>query len=95
MDKETELVEKISAQIVQWEAEIDRLNYRAENGSEQEKKACLAQIELLQRKREEAQAKLQGMGTENTDTVEDIKKGAHGVMDNVKSGLRDAILKIK
>jgi cell division protein FtsB len=95
MDKETELVEKISAQIVQWEAEIDRLSYQAENGSEQEKKACLAQIDVLQRKRAEAQATLQGIGTENTDTVEDIKKGAHGVLDNVKSGLRDAILKIK
>lgn len=95
MDKETELVEKISAQIVQWETEIDQLNYKAENGSEQERTACLEQIGVLQRKREEAQATLQGIGTESTDTVEDIKKGAHGVMDNVKSGLRDAILKIK
>ncbi|HBG06495.1 MAG: hypothetical protein A2075_17185 [Geobacteraceae bacterium GWC2_58_44] len=95
MDKQTELVERLSAQIVQWEAEIDRLSYRAVNGPEEEKRACLEQIEELQGKRKEAQVTLQGIGTEQTDTLEDMKEGSQGLLDNVKSGLRDAILKVK
>jgi hypothetical protein len=95
MDKQTDLVEKLSAQIVQWESEIDRLQYQAENGPEQERESCLERIEALQRKRQEAQATLQGIGTEDVDPLDDLKKGGKGILHNVKSGLRDAILKVK
>lgn len=95
MDRQTQLVERLSAQIVQWEAEIDRLKYRADTASDQEKQSYLQSIETLERRRSEAQATLQGIGTEPVDAVEDMKKGSRGMLDNVKSGLRDAILKVK
>ena len=95
MDKQTELVERLSAQIVQWEAEIDRLRYRAETAPDEEKKSCLEAVAALERKREEARATLQGIGTEDTDALDDMKKGSKGMLDDVKSRLRDAILKVK
>ena len=96
MDKQSEFVEKISAQIVQWEAEMDRLQYQVETtASDEEREACLYRMEELRRKRDEAQATLQGIGTENVDAMDDLKEGGKGVMRDVKRGLRDAILKVK
>ena len=95
MDKQTELVEKLSAQIVQWEAEIANLEDRVESAPEEAKSSYRDSIEELQRKRKEAQARLQRIGTGDVDTLEDLEKGTEGVIADVKHDLRDAILKVK
>jgi len=95
MDRQTEFVERLSAQIVQWEAEIDRLRYKAENAPDAEKRVYLGKVEGLQQKCKEAQVTLQGIGTEHVDALDDLKKGTEEVLDDVKGDLRDAILKVK
>ena len=95
MDKQTEFVEKLSAQIVQWEAEIAKLEERAETAPEEAKRSYQESIEELQRKRKEAQAKLQRIGTDDVDPLEDLQKGTEGVIDDVKHDLRNAVLKVK
>lgn len=95
MDKQTELVEKLSAQIVQWEAEIAKLEDSAKSAPAGADAASRQAIDALQRKRAEAQKKLQGIGTGDGHTLNDLKEGSEGVMDEVKSDLRDAVLKIK
>jgi len=95
MDKQAELVERLSSQIVEWEAEIARLEDEAETAPEEGRKPYRDSIEKLQQKRKEAQATLQHIGTDDVNTLGDLEKGAEGVAEDVKHDLRKAILKVK
>ena len=93
MDKQTELVEKLSAQIVEWDVQIDRLKEQSENATAEAKLACSKAVSALQMKRDQAAEKLQGIGMVNEDEWEDIKDGAEQIWDEVKGLLRDVIKK--
>jgi SMC interacting uncharacterized protein involved in chromosome segregation len=95
MDREKDLIERLSAQIVDWEAQMDRLQFQAESASEQRKGAYLEQLEALQQKRDEAQAQLQQIGTGESDVGKDLAEGTRDLGQDVKSDLRRAILKVK
>jgi hypothetical protein len=93
MDKRTEFVEKLSAQIVKWDVEIDRLKSQAENATGEMKIAYAKTISTLQLKRDQAAEKLQGIGMVSEDEWEDIKTAAEQIWDEVKSLLRGTINK--
>ena len=90
MDKRTEFVEKFSAQMVEWDVQIDRLKDKAENATPEEKFEYLNAISALQLKRDEAAAKLQGISAASDDEWEDLKTGAEQIWDEVKTILRAA-----
>ena len=94
MDKRTEYVERISAQMVEWDVQIDQLKDKAEStafGAKDEYSNAIAALKL---KRDEAALKLQGVSSANDDEWEEIKTGTEHVMDEVRTMLRDAITKI-
>ena len=93
MDKQTELVEKLSAQIVEWDVQIDRLKEQSENATAEAKLACSKAVSALQMKRDQAAEKLHGIGMVSEDEWEDIKDGAEQIWDEVKGLLRDVIKK--
>ena len=93
MDKQTEFVEKLSAQIVEWDVQIDRLKDQSENATAEAKLACSKAVSALQMKRDQAAEKLQGIGMVSEDDWEDIKDGAEQIWDEVKGLLRDVIKK--
>ena len=95
MDKRTEYVEKLSAQMVEWDAQIELLKDKAENATPEAKLDFHNAIARLQFKRDEAAVKLQGISAASDDEWEDMKKGTEQVWDEVSSILRDAIMKIK
>jgi len=95
MDKQTEYVERLSAQIVEWDAQIDLLKDKAESAASGEKSGYLNEIRALQLKREEAEQKLQGIGTTSDDEWGDIKTGSENVMDEVRTMVSDAITKVR
>lgn len=95
MDKRTEYVEKLSAQMVEWDAQIDRLKDKAESATPEARFEYSNAIAALQLKRDEAAAKLQGISTAGDDEWEDLKTGTERVWDEVRTILRDAIMKIK
>jgi len=94
MDKQTEYVERLSAQIVEWDAQIDLLRDKAESAPSEEKSGYLNEIRALQLKRDEAALKLQGIGTTSDDQWGDVKAGSEDVMDEVRTMVSDAITKI-
>jgi hypothetical protein len=49
----------------------------------------------LQLKRDEAAVKLQGISAAGDDEWEDLKKGTEQVWGDVRTMLRDAVMKIK
>lgn len=95
MKREKDLVESLSARIVEWEAEMDRLKFEADRAPDERKNDYLQELERLQQKREEARAKLQHLGTGESDVGKDLREGSEDIADDVKSDLRRAILKVK
>ena len=95
MDKRTEYVEKLSAQMVEWDAQIDLLKDKAESATPEAKFEYANTIAALQLKRDEAAVKLQGISAASDDEWEDLKTGTEKVWDEVRTILRDAIMKIK
>lgn len=95
MDERMEYIEKLSAQMVEWDAEIDRLKYKADNATPEVKSDYSQAIAALELKRDEAAQKLQGMGTVSDDEWGDVKDGTERLWGEVTTILHDAIMKIK
>jgi len=95
MNKRTEYVEKLSAQMVEWDNQIDLLKDKAESASPEAKSDYANAITTLQLKRDEAAAKLQGISTASDDEWEELKAGTEKVWDEIRTILHDAIVKIK
>jgi len=95
MDKRTEYIEKLSAQMVEWDAQIDLLKDKAESATPEARFEYSSTIAALQLKRDQAAVKLQGISAANDDEWEDLKTGAEQLWGEVKTILRDAIVKIK
>lgn len=95
MDKRTEYVEKLSAQMVEWDSRICLLKDKAESAAPETKFELSNAVALLQLKRDEAAAKLQGISTASDDEWEELKTGTEKVWDEVRSILHDAVMRIK
>jgi hypothetical protein len=95
MDKRTEYVEKLSAQMVEWDTQIDLLKDKAESSTPETKLDYSDAIAALQLKRDEAAVKLQGISAASDDEWEELKTGTENVWSEVRTILHDTIMKIK
>jgi hypothetical protein len=95
MNKQTELVENLSAQVVALDAQIDLLQDKAKSETFGVKSDHSDAISALRLKRDEAALKLQGIATTTDNEWGDVKAGSGDVMDEVRSIVLDAITKIK
>jgi len=93
MDKRTEFVEKLSAQIVDWDVQIERLKEKADSATAEERSEYSKTISALQLKRDQGAEKLQGIAMATDDEWEDIKIAAEQIWDEVKNLLRNTIKK--
>jgi chromosome segregation ATPase len=94
MDQRTEYVEKLSAQIVEWDNQIDGLKDKAKSALEGESDSSAAIAELTS-KRDEAAQKLQRISAAGDDEWEELKAGTDRVWGEVRTMLQDAVMKIK
>jgi hypothetical protein len=95
MDERTGYVEKLSAQMVEWDNQIDRLKDRAKSSTQETSVEVSDAISALELKRNEAAAKLQGISTAGDDEWEELKSGTEHVWGEVRSILHDTIMKIR
>lgn len=95
MNERSEYVEKLSAQVVEWDNQIERLRDRAESSTPETKIDFSKTIAALQLKRNEAVEKLQGISSAGDDEWEELKSGTERVWGEVRGILHDTILKIK
>lgn len=91
MDKRTEFVEKLSARMVEWDVQIDRLKDQAQSATADTKFEYYKTISALQLKRDQAAEKLQGISMASDDEWEDMKTGAEQIWSEVKGLLRNAV----
>lgn len=95
MDKQREYVEKLSAQMVEWNNQIDRLKDKVESVTAESKGDYYQAIAALQRKRDEAAERLQRVAVASDDEWEELKAGTEQVLGEIRTILRDAVMKIK
>jgi hypothetical protein len=95
MDKRTDYIEKLSAQMVEWDAQIDLLKDKAKSATPETPSDYSKDIAALQLKRAEAAEKLQGISAAGDDEWEELKSGTERVWGEIRSILHDAITKIK
>jgi hypothetical protein len=94
MDKRTEFIENLSAQMVAWDVQIDQLKYKADSAVSGSNGGYCRAIAALQGKRDEAALKLQGISVASDDEWEELKSGTEQVWGEVRSMLHDAITRI-
>ena len=95
MDMRAEYVEKLSAQMVEWDAQIDLLKDKAQSATLETRFEYSSAIAALQFKRDEAAAKLQGISVASDDEWEELKAGTERVWGEVRNILHDTIMKVK
>lgn len=95
MDIRAEYIEKLSAQMVEWDTQIDLLKDKAQSATPETRFEYSSAIAALQFKRDEAAAKLQGISAAGDDEWEELKSGTERVWGEVRNILHDTIMKIK
>jgi len=93
MDKQTAYVEKLSAQINEWDLQLDLLKDKAKSSLSGATHEHLREIEALQDKRDEAAATLQGISTGSKDQWNEVKSGTDQVWEEVGTIIHDSIVK--
>jgi hypothetical protein len=94
-DERTKYIEELSAHMVEWDMQIDRIKGQAENANAEAKFAVAKSVSALQLKRNQAAEKLRGIGMASEHDWEDMKEGVEQIWDEVKELLRDAIKKTR
>ncbi|MEA5113643.1 MAG: hypothetical protein VB050_06385 [Geobacteraceae bacterium] len=94
MDKRTEYAEKLSAQMVEWDMQINQLEIKATNATPEARLEYSNAIKALQLKRDEAALKLQNIPITSDDEWEVLKTGIDQVWSDLSTMLGEALKKI-
>jgi len=94
-DKRKAYEEKLDAQLEEWSAQIALLRTRADKAKAEMKIEYYKTIEALQRRQDEARAKLDELKTAGDEAWEDLKTGAEKAWDEVKAAFHSAASKFK
>jgi len=95
MDKRTEYVDKLSAQMLEWDAQIDRLKFQEKSDTPEVMLEYSNAIAALQLKRDEAAQKLQRISAAGDDEWEELKTGTEQIWGEFTTMLGNAIKRIK
>lgn len=82
----SELIEKIKAQLEEWDYEIDRMEHRAEEVQADVKTRYHHLLDDLKEKRTELVNKLDQYEDAAEDALEDLKEGVEMAWDSIKLG---------
>ncbi len=92
MDNKTAYVEKLSAEMVEWEVHIERLKGEAESATPERTFEYSKSITALQLKRDEAAVKLQGVSTAADNEWEELKSAMEQIRSEINNLLSHAIM---
>lgn len=84
MDARTKFVEKLSAQMVEWDNQLEFLKDKLEYATAAEQSEYAKTIAALQQKREQAAEKLMGIAAATEDEWADLKTAAEQIWGEVK-----------
>ncbi|HEU18598.1 MAG TPA: DUF2254 domain-containing protein [Deltaproteobacteria bacterium] len=88
-------IDKLAAQLKQWDADIDKLEAKAEKAKAEAKADYQKQIEDLRDKKQTAKDKLDEVKQAGEEAWEELKSGAEEAFDTMKNAFQSAIAKFK
>lgn len=81
-------MEKLKAQLDEWNAELDKLSARARKARAESRIEYESAIEELSRRRDQARQKLEELRAAGGDAWTDLKQGAEDVREAMNEALR-------
>ncbi|MCE5190962.1 MAG: hypothetical protein LLG08_04275 [Actinomycetia bacterium] len=94
MDREA-LIDKLTAQLKEWDAEISKLEAKAESSRTDARASLDRQIEELRSKRASAAQKLDGVQHAGEDAWRELASGAERALDDLKDSVKTAVSKFQ
>jgi hypothetical protein len=94
-DKRKAYEEKLAAQLQEWNAQLALLKAKAENAKANLKVEYFTTLEVLQRKRDEGNVKLQELKKAGDGAWEEIKNGMEKSWTEIKTSFHEAVSKFK
>ena len=88
-------IEKLDAQLKEWNAKIDELKARGEKVTEEKKKEYGQQLEILHSKQETAKKKLRDLREAGDEAWQSIKTGVDHAWSELKASIEEATAKFK
>lgn len=95
MGKREDYIDKLAAQLKVWSAEIDVLKARAGKETVEVKIAIHKEVEILNKKMQEAQKKLQEIGKKTGDAWESLAEGTNKAWNDLREAVHHAGEKFK
>ena len=93
MKTKEEYIERLSAELKQWSAQIDELTAKAENAAADVKLNCQADIDALRVKQRSAAEKIQELEASSGDAWESVKETAEHVWRDLREGMASVMSK--
>lgn len=90
-----ELIQKMKAQLDQWDIEIDRFSAQAQAAQDEAKLKYQAQIEALKQQREEAKLQLHALQASSEDAWDSLREGMESAWDAISKATKDALFRFK
>lgn len=94
MDRKT-FIDKFTAQLKEWDAEIEKLEAKAQGAGADAKAEIQKKIQELQDKKKAAQSKLEEAKEASEEAWEDLKSGAEKAFEDMKGAFKNAFSKFK
>jgi hypothetical protein len=95
MGKREDYIDALAAQLKAWCVEIDVLKARAEKETAEVKPAILKEVEIANKKMQQAQKKIKEMSEKNGDTWEILREGANKAWNDLSEAVHRAGEKFK
>ncbi len=94
MDREA-LIDKLTAQLKEWDAAISKLEAKAETSRTDARASLDRQIEELRSKRASAAQKLDDVQHAGEDAWRELASGAERALDDLKDSVKTAVSKFQ
>ena len=95
MGKREDYIDKLAAQLKVWSAEIDVLKAKAGKGTVEVKIAILKEVEILNKKMQDAQKKIKQIKEKTGDAWESLAEGTNKAWNDLKEAVHQATAKFK
>jgi chromosome segregation ATPase len=95
MKTKEEYIDSLAAELKEWSAEIDSLNARAEQATDDLKIKYNAEVEVLRAKERAAHEKIAELKDASGDAWEALKGTADHVWQDLRTGLASVVSKFK
>lgn len=95
MNSKTEYVETLSAQLVEFDRQLDDFRYKADKAGAELRAEYLQEITNLMQQRQIVEVKLQKVGTASDETWQEMKEGGDDAWVEIRTDLHDTIVNIR